>query len=149
MREIAFSIPVTGTIWIENGILRIKVNETATTMKLEPGQEVGGRLILERGSSLFDLVLDVAKAYVREKGTSEFTGAQLYHMALEKYPELNLKRNSWGAHVMSCAPNHPSYHHYTSQRRYFRYLGKGRYSLDESVLGDNNSPPPRKKAKRG
>ena len=137
MRDVVFSIPVTGTLHIEGDTLRISVSETTITMKLEPDEEAPRKLMLEAGRTLFDVVLDVARGFVQETGTNEFTGAELYHIALGKYPESNLKRNSWGAHVISCAPNHPSYHHYTSRRSYFRYLGNGRYSLDESLISSN------------
>jgi len=129
MSEVAFSIPVTGTIRIQGNSLVIKINESAITMKLDMADEVGGKLKLERGKTLFDIVLDTAKSWVAESGTSQFTAAQLYHTALDRYPELNLKRNSWGAHVISCAPDHPSYGNYTSKRNYFTYMGKGLYRL--------------------
>lgn len=138
MREVAFSIPVTGTIWIEGDSLRITVSETTVTMKVEP-EEAQRKLTLEPGRTLFDIVLDVARSFVQDTGTNEFTGAELYHIALGKYPELNLKRNTWGAHMISCAPSHPSYHHSTARRSFFRYLGDGRYSLDESLMSSGNS----------
>ena len=134
MRQVAFSIPFTGIIYIDGDSLRIKVNETTITMKLEPDEEAPRKLMLEAGRTLFDVVLDAARSFVQETGTNEFTGAELYHIALRKHPELNLKRNSWGAHVISCAPNHPSYRHSTARRSYFRYLGNGRYSLDQSLV---------------
>ena len=129
MAEIAFSIPVTGTIQIQGNSLVIKVNEATINLKLDMPNEVGGKLKLERGKTLFDIVLDVAKSWVEDTGTSQFTAAQLYHAALDRFPELNLKRNSWGAHVISCAPDHPSYRNYTSKRNYFTYMGKGLYRL--------------------
>jgi len=129
MSEVAFSIPVTGTIRIQGDSLVIKINESAITMKLDMADEVGGKLKLERGRTLFDIVLDTAKSWVAESGTSQFTAAQLYHTALDRYPELNLKRNSWGGHVIACAPDHPSYRNYTSKRSYFTYMGKGLYRL--------------------
>ena len=129
MSEIAFSIPVTGTIQIQGNSLVIKVNEATINMKLDMANEIGGKLKLERGKTLFDIVLDTAKSWVEESGTSQFTAAQLYHAALDRYPNLNLKRNSWGAHVISCAPDHPSYRNYTSKRNYFTYMGNGRYRL--------------------
>jgi len=134
MSEVTFSIPVTGTIQIQGNSLVIKINESAITMKLDMADEVGGKLKLERGKTLFDIVLDTAKSWVAESGTSQFTAAQLYHAALDRYPELNLKRNSWNSHVIGSAPNHPSYHHFSSRHRYFRYLGKGEYSLDPILL---------------
>jgi len=134
MAEIAFSIPVTGTIRIQGNSLVIKINESAITMKLDVADEVGGKLKLERGKTLFDVVLEIAKHWVEESGTSQFTAAQLYHSALDRYPELNLKRNSWGAHVISSAPDHPSYGNYTSKRNYFTYMGKGLYRLNAHVI---------------
>ena len=132
MSEVAFSIPVTGTIRIQGNSLVIKINESAITMKLDMADKIGGKLELERGKTLFDIVLDIAKSWVAESGTSQFTAAQLYHTALDRYPQLNLKRNSWGAHVISCAPDHPSYRHYTSTRNYFTYMGKGLYRLNSA-----------------
>lgn len=140
MSEVAFSIPVTGTIRIQGNSLTLKVSEATITMKLDMADKVRGKLKLERGKTLFDIVLDAAKSWAAESGTSQFTAAQIYHLACDKYPELDLKRNSWGAHVISCAPTHPSYRHYTSQRRYFRYLGKGSYSLDPSLTNANTPP---------
>ena len=101
-------------------------------MKLDMADEIGGKLELERGKTLFDIVLDVARSFVEETGTNEFSAAELFHMARDKHPELNLKRNSWGSHVISCAPNHPSYRHYTSTRNYFTYMGKGLYRLNSA-----------------
>ncbi len=129
MSEVAFSIPVTGTIQIQGNSLVIKITEATINLKLDMANEIGGKLKLERGKTLFDIVLDIAKSWVSESGTSQFTAAQLYHTALDRYPELNLKRNSWGAHVISCAPDHPSYKNYTSKRSYFTYMGKGLYRL--------------------
>ena len=130
----AFSIPVTGALQIEGDILRISISETLITLRLDPDREAPRKLVLGAGRTLFDIVLDTARSYVQEMGTNEFTGAELYQMASEKHPELNLKRNSWGAHVISSAPNHPSYRHSTARRRFFRYLGNGRYSLNESLI---------------
>ncbi len=131
MSDVAFSIPVTGTIRIRGNSLVIKINESAITMKLNMSDAVGGKLKLERGKTLFDIVLDTARSWVAESGTSQFTAAQLYHTALDRYPELNLKRNSWGAHVIACAPDHPSYKNYTSKRNYFSRIGPGLYRLSE------------------
>ena len=134
MTEIAFSIPVTGTIQIQGNSLVIKVNEATINMKMDMEDGTQGKLKLERGKTLFDIVLDTAKAWVEESRTSQFTAAQLYHEALDRYPELNLKRNSWGAHVISSAPDHPSYKNYTSKRNYFTYMGKGLYRLNAHVI---------------
>jgi len=133
MAETAFSIPVTGTIQIEGNSLTVKIRESTVTLKLEPEEKGQTKIALEKGKTLFDIILESARTYVEETGSNEFTAADIYHLAQERHPELNLRRNSWGAHVISSAPNHPSYHHYTARRGYFRYLGKGRYSLDQSL----------------
>ena len=139
MPEVAFSIPVTGTIQIQGNSLVIKVNEATINMKLDMADEVGGKLKLERGKTLFDIVLDTAKSWVEESRNSQFTAAQLYHMALDRYPSLYLKINSWGAHVIACAPDHPSYRNYTSKRNYFTYMGKGLYRLNAHYGLENSS----------
>ncbi len=138
MAEAIFSIPITGTIDIQGQTLTIRVNESVLTIKIE-GKQAGGpkRLKLESGRTLFDVVLDAAKTTVRDLKMREFTAADLYHLAVEMHPDLTLRSNSWSAHVVSSAPNHPSYRHYTARRNYFRYLGKGKYSLDPSLLPES------------
>ncbi len=137
MKEVSFSIPVSGTVRIEGDSITIVVNRTETTIQLEPEEQRGKRTFFEPGRTLFDLVLEAAGNVVREKGTNDFSAAELYHEALREHPEL--RRNSWTSHVIACAPNHTSNHHYTARRRYFRYLGKGRYSLDENLLPSDGS----------
>jgi len=136
MAEAIFTIPVTGTIGIEGDSITIRIRESILTIKIEEGKgaEAQKRLKLEPGQTLFDIVLNAARTFIQETGENEFSAADLYHIALYRYPEFNLRRNSWGSHVVSSASNHPSYHHYTARRRYFRYLGKGKYSLDQSLL---------------
>jgi len=138
MAEAVFSIPITGTIDVRGDTLTIKVNESVLTIKIE-GKRVDGlkRLRLETGRTLFDLVLESARTAVDDYKENEFTAAELYHLAVEKHPDLDLKSNSWSAHVVSSAPNHPSYDHYTARRRYFRYLGNGKYSLDRSLVPES------------
>jgi hypothetical protein len=134
MAEVVFSIPVSGTILIEGNSIKISVRETTITTRIEGAEALTTRLVLEHGRTLFDLVLEIARGFVQDSRENEFTGAQLYHIAVEKYPNLNLRRNSWGSHMIASSPNHPSYSHYTSRRKYFRYLQNGRYSLDKSLV---------------
>ncbi|MFC1935945.1 hypothetical protein ACFLX9_04250 [Chloroflexota bacterium] len=140
MAEAVLSIPVTVTISIDGEYLTAKVQESTVTVRIggRPAQ-ASERLKLERGQTLFDVVLDAAKTMVRDHGAEEFTAADLYHAALDKYPDLKLRRSSFSSHVVSSAPNHSSYGHYTAKRRYFRYLGDGKYSLDPSI--DLQAPP--------
>lgn len=134
MNEAVFTIPVTGTLSIEGDSVTIRIKESTLTVQIEcKGAETDKRLALEPGQTLFNIVHDIAMTYA-QTGVQEFSAAELYHAAVHQYPDLNLKRNSWGAHVISSAPNHPSYHHHTATRKFFRYLGNGKYSLDPSLL---------------
>ena len=120
---------------IEGNTLTLRVGEYSLTLKIQgPERKLPGRLHLEPGQTLFDLVLDAARRFMKDTGENEFTAADLYHLAKERHPELDIRRNSWNSHVMSSAPNHPSYRHYTSHRRYFRYLGRGIYSVEPNQL---------------
>jgi hypothetical protein len=135
MAESNSAIPVNGILHIEGNSLILRVGDYLLTLKIEGLKaRPSGRLQLERGQTLFDLVLDAARTFVRDIRESEFSAADLYHMAKEKHPDLDIRRNSWNSHVMSSAPNHPSYRHYTSHRNYFRYYGEGKYSLEPNLL---------------
>ncbi len=135
MTEPNSTTPVNDIFRVEGNTLTLKVGEYVLSLKIEgPERKPTGRLKLEPGQTLFDLVLNAASTFVRDTGDSEFRAADLYHMAKDKHPELDIRRNSWNSHVMSSAPNHPSYRHYTSHRNYFRYLGEGKYSLEPSLF---------------
>jgi hypothetical protein len=88
---------------------------------------------------MFDPVLEAAKIFINKLVKGEFTAADLYHMAREKHPYLDIRRNAWNSHVMSSAPNHPSFRHYTSHRDYFRYLGEGKYALEDKYRVERKS----------
>ena len=128
------SATINDIVHVEGNTLTLKVGDYMLSLKIE-GPEVrpSGRLHLEEGKTLFDLVLEAAMSFMEATGESEFTAAALYYQAKEKHPDLDIRRNSWNAHVMSSAPKHPSYRHYTSHRNYFRYLGRGRYSLEPGL----------------
>ena len=122
---------VNDIVRIEGNTLTLRVGEYVLSLKIEgPEAKPSDRLQLGQGQTMFDLVLAAARTFVKDTGKNEFNAALLYHVAKEKHPDLNLRRNSWNSHVMSSAPNHPSYRHYTSHRNYFRYLGGGKYSLE-------------------
>ena len=134
MAESKSAIPVRDIIRAEGNSLTIKVGEYLLTLKLEgPEPKPSGRLQLEHGRTMFDLVLEAARRFVKNFGENEFGAADLYHMAIEEHPDLEIKRNSWNSHVVSSAPNHTSYRHYTSHRNYFRYNGRGKYSLEPNL----------------
>jgi hypothetical protein len=118
-------------ISVDGNTLFLKIGEYRLSLKVEgPEAKPARRLQLQAGQTLFDLVLEAAKTFVKDFREKEFTAADLYHLAREKHPDLDIRRNSWNSHVMSSAPNHASYRHYTSHRDYFRYLGRGKYSLE-------------------
>jgi hypothetical protein len=130
------SVPLANDIiHVEGNTLTLKLGDYVLTLNIEgPEVKPSGRLHLEAGQTLFDLVLDAARRFVTDSGEKEFTAAALYYLAKEKYPDLDIKRNSWNSHIMSSAPNHPSYRHYTSHRKYFRYLGEGKCSLEPGLI---------------
>jgi len=135
MSEPTSNTPITDIIRIEGNSLLLKIGEYKLTVKIEgPEARPSDRLKLERGRTMFDLVLDAARTFVKETGEVEFRAADLYHIAVDRNPELNIRKNSWNSHVVSSAPNHQSYKHYTSHRDYFRYLGRGSYSLNPRLL---------------
>ena len=134
MQNISFSIPISGVINFDGESVTLTINRTETTIHIEPETPKGKHILLEPGKSLYDVVLETARQVVKDEfEENQFTAAQLYHTALARYPNLNLKRNSWNSHVIGSAPNHPSYHHFSSSHRYFRYLGEGKYSLDPNI----------------
>jgi hypothetical protein len=116
---------------VEGNTLTFKVGDYRLSIRIEgPEVKPSGRLRLEAGQTLFDLVLEAAKTFTKDLKENEFSAADLYHIAREKHPDLDIRRNTWNSHMMSSAPNHASYRHYTSHRDYFRYHGKGKYSLE-------------------
>ena len=134
MTELTISTHVNDIVHVEGNTLILKVGDYVLSLKIEgPEAKSIGRLKLGAGQTLFDLVLDAARTFVDDFGESEFTAAALYHVAREKHPDLDIRRNSWNSHMMSSAPNHPSYRHYTSHRSYFRYHGRGKYSLEPGL----------------
>lgn len=137
MQEITFSIPVSGVIRIDEGSVTITVNRAETTVSFEPLPVRRKRISLEKGRTLFDIVLETAQDLVNRTNENRFTAANLYAVALERYP--NLKRNSWGSHIIASADNHSSQKFYGSKRDYFRYLGDGKYSLKDKYLVKHNT----------
>lgn len=136
-------ISLNEVIGVEGNTLTFKVGEYKLSLKIEgPEPKKVGRLQMEKGQTMFDLVLEAATTFVNTNKETEFGAAELYHIALEKHPDLDLRRNSWMSHVMSSSPNHPSYRHHTAHRKYFRYLGRGRYKLEPGFLPQDQTNEP-------
>ena len=137
MREVPFSIPVSGVVRIDGDLVTITVNRAETTVSLGPGVRPGRRISLEPGKTMFDVILEIAREVVQRKGFNRFAAPELYHEALEKYPEL--KRGSFMSRVIACTPNHSSYKHYKSRRDYFSHIGPGLYRLNDEYLAGETS----------
>ncbi len=129
MKEIPFSIPVSGVVRIDEESVIIIVNKTETSISLSPVPPSSKRLFQEQGKTMFDAVLEAARRVVRRKGANRFSPPELYEEALKSYP--NLKKNSFMARVIACTPNHNSYKYHASKRDYLCYLGPGAYTLND------------------
>ena len=140
MQEISFSIPVSGVVQFDEGSIIITINRAETSINFEPPLRKPERISLEKGKTMFDVVLQTAKELVKRTNENRFSAAQLYGIALERHP--SLKRNSWGAHVIASAANHPSQKYYGSRRDYFRYLGDGTYRLKDKHMGETSMKVP-------
>lgn len=137
MREVPFSIPVSGVVRIDGDVVTITVNKAETTVSLGPEIRPGRRISLEPGKTMFDIILGAAHEVIRRKGFNRFSTAELYQAAVEKYTEL--KRGSFWSRVIACTPNHPSYRHHTSRRDYFSRIGAGLYELNDRYRVDKTS----------
>ncbi len=138
MKEIPFSIPVTGIIRINGNVITVIVNRAVTNVTLDPEAESPGRTVFEPGKSMFDIILASAQEFVRRKGYNRFTGLDLYAIARETYPGLN--KRSFMSRMTAATPNHTSYKHHLSHRDYFSKIATGIYSLEYQYQPKNASP---------
>lgn len=129
MKEVAFSVPVSGVIRIDGDSVVIIVNRAETSISLETGAVPGARISLEDGRTMFDVILEASQAVISQKGFNRFSAPELYEVALEMYP--GLKRGSFVSRVIASTPDHPSYKHHKSQRDFFSRIGPGLYRLSE------------------
>ncbi len=138
MKEIPFSIPVTGIIRINGNVITVIVNRAVTNVTLDPEAESPGRTVFEPGKSMFDILLKAAQEFFRRKGYNRFTGLDLYAIARETYPGLN--KRSFMSRMTAATPNHTSYKHHLSHRDYFQKIATGIYSLEYQYQPQNTSP---------
>jgi len=132
MKEIPFSVPVTGTIRIDGNVITIIVNRAATRVLLETGGESPQRMVFEPGTTMFDILLEAAREFLRRRTYNRFTGPALFDIAREKYPDL--KKRSFMSRLTAATPNHPSYKYHLSQRDYFSRIAPGIYTLENQYL---------------
>ena len=137
MKEVPFSIPVSGVIRLDGDSVVIVVNRAETAISLETGAAPGKRIALEPGQTMYDIILESAREVIRRKGFNRFSTADLLAVAREKYP--GLKRASFTSRVIASTPDHPSYKHYKSRRDYFSKIGMGLYWLNEQYTADRTS----------
>ena len=137
MKEIPFSIPVSGVVRIDGDQATIIVNRAETTISLWPETVPGKRIPLEPGKTMYDVILEIAQEHVLNKGFNRFSAPELYYEALQKYP--GLKRSSFVSRVIACTPNHSSYKHYTSKRDYFSRVGPGLFELNDKYKADRTA----------
>ena len=90
-------------IQVQGNSLTITLEDYILTINIEkkPEPEVKDRY--GAGRTMFDLVLEAARRSVGLLGNEEFTAADLYHKVRELHPDIDIRRNSWNSHVMSCA----------------------------------------------
>ena len=130
MREVPFSVPVSGIIRLDGNSVTVVVNRAETSVLLWPEAEPGKPITFGPGKTMYDVILEAAREVVRRKGVNRFSAPELYHEALDKYPAL--KRNSFMSRVIASTPDHPSYKHYASRRDYFSHIGPGLYKLKDA-----------------
>ncbi len=138
MKEIPFAIPITGIIKMEGTVITVIVNRAVTTVTLDPEAESQERTVFEPGISMFDIILESAREFLKRTGHNRFTGLDLYTIALETYP--GLKKRSFVTRITAATPNHTSYKHHLSHRDYFQRIAPGIYSLESKYQQENASP---------
>ena len=136
MQEIPFSIPVSGIIRRDDHVITITVNRAETSITFEPAPQKKERIVLAKGQTIFDILLQTALKFTESNRDERFSAADLYRQAIIRYP--SLKRNTWTAHMIASAPNHPSQKHYMSKRNYFNYIGDGIYKLNPDFISDDD-----------
>ncbi|MFC2010954.1 hypothetical protein ACFLUR_01515 [Chloroflexota bacterium] len=138
MKEIPFSIPVSGVIRIDGNVITVIVNRAVTTVTLDSESESPERAVFAPGTTMFDIILASAQEFFRRKGYNRFTGLDLYAIARETYPGLN--KRSFMSRMTAATPNHTSYKHHLSHRDYFQKIAPGIYSLEYQYQPKNTSP---------
>jgi len=138
LKEISFSVPVSGVIRIDGNVITVIVNRAVTTVTLDSESESPERTVFEPGTTMFDIILESAQEFFRRKGYNRFTGLDLYVIARETYPGLN--KRSFMSRITAATPNHPSYKHHLSHRDYFQKIATGIYSLEYQYQPKNTSP---------
>jgi hypothetical protein len=67
MREIAFSVPVSGVIRLDGNSITVIVNRASTNVLMEEGTGSREHTVFEPGVSMFDILLESAREFIRRK----------------------------------------------------------------------------------
>jgi len=133
MKELPFTISLRGLVRVDADKITVSLSSTRTTVKLETSSKSDARSFLRKGQNLFDIILETARDFIASQGEdTPFSAADLYHLALDKYPYL--KQNSWTSHTIASASNHPSQRHYGVKKGFFIYEGNGTYKLEPKYI---------------
>ena len=138
MQKLNFSITLNLSLTLKEDKAGININNVDLTpavvslpIRFNSGDSISTPLPKKK-KTIHEIILQTAKKWVVDTGQNKFTGAKLYHLALLNHP--GLKRNTFAAQVIAAAPNHSSHRHYPNRKKYFTYLGKGHYKLNEKYL---------------
>lgn len=132
IKEIPFSIPVSGVIRLDGNVITVIVNRAATRVLLETGSASPDRMVFEPGTTMFDILLESAREFLRRRAYNRFSGPELFAIAREKYPDL--KKRSFMSRITAATPNHPSHKYHLSQRDYFSRIAPGIYTLENRYI---------------
>lgn len=137
MKEIAFSVPVSGVIRLDGNSITVVINRASTNVLMEEGTGSREHTVFEPGVSMFDILLESAREYIRRKTYNRFTVSQLYEIAKERYPSLN--KRSFTTRLTAATPNHPSFKYHVSHKDFFSRVAPGIYSLENPYLPEKLS----------
>jgi len=132
LKEIPFSVPVTGIIKIDGNVITVIVNRAVTNVSLEAVAGSPERTVFEPGTSMFDILLASAQEFYRRRQYNRFTGLDLFAIARESYPGLN--KRSFMSRLTAATPNHPSFKHHLAHRDYFSRIATGIYTLEDKYV---------------
>lgn len=135
MSKIDFSITINMSLVLQSNKANISIKDVelkpaVITLPIQLSE--GERQIYTKKKdkkTIHDIVVETAQRIVAEKDQAIFSASDLFHLAEGRYPYLN--RNSFSAHVISAAPEHPSWKHYPNRKKLLTFLGKGKYKLRE------------------
>jgi hypothetical protein len=137
VKEIAFSVPVSGVIRLDGNSITVVINRASTNVLMEEGTGSREHTVFEPGVSMFDILLESAREYIRRKTYNRFTVSQLYEIAKERYPSLN--KRSFTTRLTAATPNHPSFKYHVSHKDFFSRVAPGIYSLENPYLPEKLS----------